>query len=168
MDWSQVWPTLIASLAGVVAAAAFTWYFTYRTDQDRKRGVRALLSSEIQLNKTVLTTQRENLNRLMQEHDPMDAVVTFSAAAHIPQWQTARWNLPDVIVAVSPAELRGLTAWYFDLAQVTSTYDVLVGYVAHVERRTLDMQGAFDTMKLVVTAMDQAIRSTPPLLDPRL
>jgi hypothetical protein len=163
----------MASLAGVVAADSFTWYFTYRADQDRKRGVCALLSSEILHNTTVLTVLRGKLDLLVQFDDPYSALAVFRSTAKSPQWQTARWCLPDIGVAVKRADLLRLTEWYVDLDQVTLLYDHLMGLVMHLglsqhdEKTNQVAQAGVQEVKGLAEFAGKLVGNTPPLPDKR-
>jgi hypothetical protein len=171
MDWSQVWPTLVASLVGAGAAAAFTWYFSFQADRKRQQGVRALLSSEILHNATALIMLQGNLAQLAQIDDPVSALAVFRNTAKSPQWQTARWNLPDVGVAVQRAALLRLTEWYKDLDQMTYLYDHMVGVVIHLDLRQRDettnqlAQAGVQQVKGLAERAGKLGRNPPPLPD---
>jgi hypothetical protein len=173
MDWSQVWPTLVASLAGVVAAAAFTRYFTYRADEDRKLGVRALLSSEMLHNATALTVLQGHLDLLAQFDDSMSALAVFRSTAKSPQWQRTRWNLPDVGGAVALADLLRLTEWYKDLDQMTYLYDNMIGLVIQLDLSQRDEKTNWrahvgvQELKGIAKFAGKLVGNMPPLPDKR-
>jgi hypothetical protein len=171
VDWLQVWgPSIVA----VIVATALSGLLGKWTEHQRRQGVCALLSSEILHNTTALIVLQGNLDRLAaQFDDPRVALAVFRSTAKSPQWQTMRWCLPEVGVAVQMAVLLRLTEWYNDLDQMTFLYDHLVGVVMRLDLRQRDekmnraAQADVQEMKRLAELADNLVRNTPPLPDTR-
>lgn len=170
MDWLTTWgPVVVAAVVSVVMAAGFTWLFGWRNERQHRRGVRALVGLEIMHNRLAVERIKEFAEELLNTGD-VDAIRrTLLASAKVSElsgWHRTRWDLPDVGVAFTYAELGKLTVWYYGLDSLTRAYEWLVSYAQATDLGITDEARA-NIVLLHVNALilraDSALDALPPI-----